>query len=56
MTAGRPRIYKDDVLRTRPIRVSEKYELKYVLAFIEILRKFRGKAISFIEKYIKIDE
>ncbi|MBR5304904.1 MAG: hypothetical protein IKU37_08790 [Candidatus Gastranaerophilales bacterium] len=52
MTAGRPRIYKDDILVTRALRVSEKYELKYVVAFIEILRKYRGQAIAFVEKYM----
>lgn len=49
--AGRKRIYKDDLLKTKPIRLSEKYELSYVLNFIQILRKFRKQAVAFIEKY-----
>lgn len=51
MSAGRYRFYKDEVLKTRAFRISEKYELKYIHAFIKILRKFRKQAIEFVEKY-----
>lgn len=56
MVAGRPRIYKDDVLKTKPIRISEKYELEYIMTFIYILRKFRKKAIDFVMKYSNKEE
>lgn len=50
---GRKRIYEDDLLKSKSIRISYKYELSYVLDFIQILRKFRKQAIEFIEKYKK---
>lgn len=49
--AGRKRIYKDDILESRSLRLSTKYEWDYVLDFVDILRKFRKQALQFIEKY-----
>lgn len=49
--AGRNRIYKDDKLVSKCLRLSLKYEWDYVLAFVDILRKFRKQAVEFIEKY-----
>ena len=48
--AGRPRIYKDDVLALKPMRISVKYEQEYVKEFIEILRKKPAIARAFVEK------
>ena len=48
---GRKKIYKDDKLTTKAIRLSEKYEVEYVLKFIQILRHYRQKAIKFIERF-----
>lgn len=48
---GRKPIYKDDKLVSKCLRLSVKYEWKYVLEFIKILRTFRKQAIEFIEKY-----
>ena len=48
---ARPPIYKDDKLKTRAIRLSEKYELDLVLSFIKIIRKFREQAISFVKSF-----
>ena len=48
---GRKRIYKDDKLVSKCLRLSLKYEWDYVLAFVYILRKFRKQAIAFVERY-----
>ena len=49
--AGRKRIYEDDLLKSKCFRISFKYELKYVKAFIDIIREYRKETIEFIEKY-----
>ena len=51
MTAGRPQIYKDDKLITKCFRLSMKYEFKYVLKFIQIIRRYRKQAIEFVEGF-----
>lgn len=47
------RIYKDDLLITKPIRLSPKYEIYYVKAFIDILRQYRDKTVKFVEENTK---
>lgn len=51
MTAGRPQTYKDDKLMPKCFRLSEKYEFKHVVKFIEILRKYRQQALSFLARF-----
>ena len=47
----RPRLYKDDPLVLRSVRLSKKYEEQYFLDFIEIFRAKPAFAKAFIEKY-----
>lgn len=47
----KPRIYEDDLLKSRCFRLSTRHELTYVKEFIDILRRHRDIAIEFIMMY-----
>lgn len=47
----RPRLYKDDPLVLKPVRISVKYEEQYFKDFIDIFRAKPALAKAFIEKH-----
>lgn len=47
----KPRIYEDDPLSVKPVRISKKYEEQYFLDFIDIFRAKPALAKAFIEKH-----
>lgn len=48
------RIYKDDILITKTYRLSAKYEISQVDAFIQMLRSDkREQAVRLVEEFLK---
>lgn len=46
------RIYPDDILTYKPLRLSQKHETRYVKAFIQMLRSDkREQAVRLVEEW-----